>query len=114
MKKVERKVGLRKPAATKSTKTKRQVGLTKKSIAIKKPSVNKLAKAKKVRLNYPHRWKLKIASNAFTQIVNVDNNQLLRLSPGVDVPGCGHVINIDVIARKVMTQHCVILPNVAT
>ena len=53
-----------------------------------------------------HPWKLKMTSAGFTQIYNTYTKSPLRISKGVDVPSCGIVLDIDVQARKVTTQHC--------
>jgi len=62
--------------------------------------------AQKVKWVNKHPWKLKVSSNSFTQILNVQTNQLLRIYDGVDVTGCGLVTNINVEARNVSTQYC--------
>lgn len=58
-------------------------------------------------------WTLKLISKGFAQAINLNNHQQLRLTVGVEVPGCGIVIDINVGKRKVNTQHCVITSRVA-
>jgi len=62
--------------------------------------------AQKVEWNNKHPWKLKLSSKNFTQILNVQSNQLMRIYDGVEVEGCGLVTNINVKAREVHTQLC--------
>jgi hypothetical protein len=55
-----------------------------------------------------HRWKIRMISNALTQVQNIDTKRKLTISEGVEVSGCGIVLDIDVTDRKVTTQHCII------
>lgn len=71
-------------------------------------NLNGLKSAEKVTWENSHPWVLKIASERFTQIYNTTTNKPLRVFEGADVPTCGLVIDIDLLGRKVTTQHCTI------
>jgi hypothetical protein len=68
----------------------------------------KVASSKSVTWKNKHRWKISMISDALTQIQNVDSNDKKNIGEGVEVMGCGIVLDINVSARKVTTQHCVI------
>lgn len=68
----------------------------------------KIDSSKAVVWKNKHRWKIRMISNALTQVQNIDTKRKLTISEGVEVSGCGIVLDIDVSDRKVTTQHCII------
>jgi hypothetical protein len=92
-------------AMTPETTQKRPTATAKKKI---KYETVKLASSKAVVWENQHRWKIRMISDALTQIQNIDTGTKIRISEGVDVRGCGLVLAIDVPERKVTTQHCII------
>ena len=67
-----------------------------------------LKSAESITLSTKNEWALKIVSERFTQIYNIQTGKNLRVFEGVVIPNCGPVIDINVSARKVIAQHCTI------
>lgn len=52
------------------------------------------------------KWVFKSAGRNVAVIYNKETRQQLRISNGVDVPGCGPVLSINVRSREIKTQNC--------
>lgn len=68
----------------------------------------KIDSSKAVVWKNKHRWKIRMISNALTQVQNIDTKRKLTISEGVEISGCGIVLDIAVSDRRVTTQHCII------